>query len=173
MARKRERFFAIFVALLFLITTVGGTGILVWQMIRDGKTNTTANSSNTSGKKLEGTMLDNFTPVAKIDTLHWDDTKVGTGDEIKASDSITADYTGAVASTGKIFQSSLDTNQPFTSPLSGLIQGWQQGIPGMKVGGTRRLYIPSALAYGDQAKSGIPANSDLVFDITVHSIGGK
>jgi FKBP-type peptidyl-prolyl cis-trans isomerase len=78
-----------------------------------------------------------------------------------------------VASTGKIFQSSKDTGQPVPLSLSQVIAGWSQGIPGMKEGGTRRLLIPAALAYGAQPPQGsdIPANADLVFDVTVHKIG--
>ncbi|HTB49185.1 MAG TPA: FKBP-type peptidyl-prolyl cis-trans isomerase, partial [Verrucomicrobiae bacterium] len=84
----------------------------------------------------------------------------------------TVDYTGAVASTGIIFQSSKDTGQPATLSLSQVIAGWSQGIPGMKVGGTRRLLIPAGLAYGSNppSGSGIPANADLVFDVTLDKI---
>jgi FKBP-type peptidyl-prolyl cis-trans isomerase len=74
-----------------------------------------------------------------------------------------------LVATGVIFQSSKDTGQTFTAPLSNLIKGWQEGIPGMKPGGTRRLIIPAAQAYGSQAQSGIPADSDLVFDIELVS----
>ncbi|HSX32179.1 MAG TPA: FKBP-type peptidyl-prolyl cis-trans isomerase, partial [Candidatus Saccharimonadales bacterium] len=83
------------------------------------------------------------------------------------------DYTGAVAATGVIFQSSLDSGQPVSFPLGNVIQGWQEGIPGMKVGGTRRLIIPAAKAYGASPPQGsnIPANADLVFDVTLHKIG--
>ncbi|MEO7364417.1 MAG: FKBP-type peptidyl-prolyl cis-trans isomerase, partial [Candidatus Saccharimonadales bacterium] len=96
----------------------------------------------------------------------------GTGAEVKTGDSVTVDYTGAVAATGIIFQSSLDSGQPASFPLANVIKGWQEGVPGMKVGGTRRLLIPAALAYGPNPPggSGIPANADLVFDITLRSI---
>lgn len=122
--------------------------------------------------KLQGTKLANFTPVASIGQLQEIDTTPGTGATVKAGNTITADYSGAVASTGVIFQSSKDTGQPATFPLSQVIAGWSQGIPGMKVGGTRRLLIPAALAYGPQPPqgSGIPANADLVFDVTVTKI---
>jgi FKBP-type peptidyl-prolyl cis-trans isomerase len=123
--------------------------------------------------KLQGTQLANFTPVASVPQLQQIDTTPGTGATVKAGDTVTVDYTGAVASTGKIFQSSKDTGQPVSFPLSQVIAGWSQGIPGMKVDGTRRLLIPAALAYGSQPPqgSGIPANADLVFDVTVHKIG--
>ena len=61
--------------------------------------------------------------------------------------------------------------RPITFPLNGVIQGWQDGVPGMKVGGTRRLLIPAAQAYGSASPSpSIPANSDLVFDIELVEI---
>jgi FKBP-type peptidyl-prolyl cis-trans isomerase len=61
--------------------------------------------------------------------------------------------------------------RPITFPLTGVIKGWQQGVPGMKVGGTRRLLIPSEMAYGAQSPApNIPANSDLVFDIELVAI---
>ena len=122
---------------------------------------------------MEGTKLQNFTPVNNIPSLKTEDIKTGTGDEVKPGDTVTVDYTGAVAATGVIFQSSLDTGQPVSFSLNQVIQGWTNGIPGMKVGGTRRLLIPAAQAYGANppAGSGIPANADLVFDVTLHKIG--
>jgi FKBP-type peptidyl-prolyl cis-trans isomerase len=131
----------------------------------------TTNMSSTN--KLQGTKLANFTPVSSVSQLEAADTSPGTGAIVKAGDTVTVDYTGAVASTGIIFQSSKDSGQPVTFPLNQVIAGWSQGIPGMKVGGTRRLLIPANLAYGANppAGSGIPANADLVFDVTLHSIG--
>lgn len=122
--------------------------------------------------KLQETQLAGFTPMSSITQLQEIDTTPGTGATVKPGATITADYTGAVAATGIIFQSSKDTGQPATFPLSQVIAGWSQGIPGMKVGGTRRLLIPAALAYGSQPPqgSGIPANADLVFDVTVTKI---
>lgn len=181
MADKKEyatRFGMGVLASLFLVTSVGFTLLVIWQINEQKKNESANNSPSTSestinengGNKLEGTKLTDFTPVDKVESLQIIDLVEGTGDEVKSGDTITADYTGALASTGTIFQSSLDSGQPFTSPLSGLIAGWQQGIPGMKVGGTRRLIIPSALGYGAQSQVGIPANSDLVFDISLVSI---
>lgn len=131
-----------------------------------------SNQNTSTPKKegaLQGTKLANFTPVAKVDSLQIIDLVPGTGAEVQQGATVTADYTGALAKDGTIFQSSKDSGQPFTAALSGVIQGWQQGIPGMKVGGTRRLVIPANLAYGNQSPSAdIPAGSDLVFDIELH-----
>lgn len=120
--------------------------------------------------KLEGTKLAGFTPVAQVAQLQVTDSVEGTGAAATATSTVTAHYTGALAKDGTIFQSSKDTGSPFTSPLSNLIKGWQEGIPGMKAGGTRRILIPAAQAYGDQERPGIPANSDLVFDIELISV---
>lgn len=123
-----------------------------------------------SQTKLQGTKLANYTPVDSVPELKIEDIVVGTGAEASANSTVTAHYTGALAKDGTIFQSSKDTGSPFTSQLSRLIKGWQEGIPGMKAGGTRRLIIPSEKAYGSQAQDGIPANSDLVFDIELISV---
>lgn len=120
--------------------------------------------------KLEGTKMANFEPVAQVTEIKVIDLVPGTGAEVPAGATVTAHYTGALAKDGTIFQSSKDTGSPFTSPLSNLIKGWQEGIPGMKAGGTRRLIIPAAQAYGASDRPGIPANSDLVFDIEMVSV---
>jgi FKBP-type peptidyl-prolyl cis-trans isomerase len=111
-----------------------------------------------------------FTPVKHVDYVKCQDIKVGSGATATPTSTITATYTGALASSGVIFQSSLDSGQPFTTPLTQVIQGWQAGIPGMKVGGTRRMMIPAQYAYGPQSVAGIPPNSDLVFDVTLLAV---
>jgi FKBP-type peptidyl-prolyl cis-trans isomerase len=120
---------------------------------------------------LEGTTLSNFEPINHIGELQIIDTTPGTGDEVQPGATITAHYTGALAANGTIFQSSHDTSQPITFGLNQVIAGWTQGVPGMKVGGTRRLVIPAAQAYGTSSPApNIPANSDLVFDIELVAI---
>lgn len=116
--------------------------------------------------KLEGTKLTNFTPTPSVPDLQIIDLVEGTGDAVPEDATITAHYTGALCKDGTIFQSSHDFGKPVTFGLNQVIKGWTQGVPGMKVGGTRRLVIPSAMAYGSvRAAANIPPNSDLVFDI--------
>jgi len=117
--------------------------------------------------KLEGTKLTNFTPIVKVERLEVIDLVEGKGDIVPYDARITAHYTGALASDGTIFQSSHDgANKPVTFGLKQVIKGWTQGVPGMVVGGTRRLVIPAELAYGSHSPApNIPPNSDLVFDI--------
>lgn len=117
-------------------------------------------------------MLDDFTPVDQVTELQVLDRTVGDGAEAKATDTVTCHYTGALAKTGHVFQSSKDFGKPISFPLNRVIQGWTEGVPGMKVGGVRRLLIPAAKAYGHTPPygSGIPADADLVFDIELVSI---
>jgi len=185
-----------FMALLFLVTGLGVGVYAFWQATHsNNSSNQSANTSQTQtatnaptcvsdpnitfnssdGKtKLAGQQLADYTPAAGASSLSCIDVKIGTGSQtVQSSSTITANYTGAVAATGKIFQSSLDNNgQPFSTPLSDVIPGWQTGLLGMKAGGERRLLIPASLAYGatPPAGSGIPANAALVFDITVIQI---
>lgn len=160
---------------LFLVTSLALSIAVIWQMHTQSRTKSATNTPNSqqSKNKLQGTGLNNFTPTAHVTELQKIDTQNGNGAAAKATDTITVNYTGAVAATGVIFQSSLDTGQPATFPLNQVIKGWTEGIPGMKVGGTRRLLIPAALAYGANPPqgSGIPANADLVFDVTLLKIG--
>ncbi len=116
--------------------------------------------------------MDNFTPIANVDELTRIDLKEGAGDEVHPGATITAHYTGAVAATGNVFQSSKDFGRPISFGLNQVIKGWTDGVPGMKVGGVRRLLIPAAQAYGATPPpgSGIPANADLVFDIELVAI---
>jgi FKBP-type peptidyl-prolyl cis-trans isomerase len=120
---------------------------------------------------LEGTKLAGFEPKPTVSALEIIDITPGTGDVVQPGATITAHYTGALVADGTIFQSSKDTGRPATFGLNQVISGWTQGVPGMKVGGTRRLIIPAAQAYGSSSPApNIPANSDLVFDIELVSI---
>lgn len=181
MARKRDRAFALTMAVLFFATAFGFSFFVIWQMVSSNKNSSSQSGSNTASNtssqqktdKLKGTKLKNFTPVASVDKVQTADTKVGTGAQITSdSQTISVIYTGAVASTGVIFQSNADTGSVLTDPLNQLIPGWQEGMVGMKVGGTRRILIPASQAYGANppAGSGIPANAALVFDITLLNV---
>ncbi|MBC7764223.1 FKBP-type peptidyl-prolyl cis-trans isomerase [Microbacteriaceae bacterium] len=121
--------------------------------------------------KYEGTKLTDFTPLDSVEQLQVIDIEEGTGAIVQSGDTITAHYTGALCKNGVIFQSSHDFGKAITFGLSQVIKGWTDGVPGMKVGGMRRLIIPSQMAYGSaRAASNIPPNSDLVFDIELVGI---
>lgn len=117
---------------------------------------------------IEATDL-NVTGVMK--SMQAEDIVVGNGQEVKKGDTLTVDYTGTLTD-GTKFDSSKDRGQPFEFTVGNgdVIQGWDQGLIGMKVGGTRKLTIPPELAYGDQERPGIPANSTLVFEIELLGI---
>jgi peptidylprolyl isomerase len=108
-------------------------------------------------------------PVGELppEELVKEDITVGDGAEAKAGDSIKVNYVGIACSTGKQFDSSWDNGQPFDAALTegGLIQGWLDGIPGMKEGGRRKLVIPADLAYGPSGQGDIRPNEALVFVI--------
>lgn len=110
------------------------------------------------------------------DGLKYVDIKQGTGTALTDGKTITANYTGWLASTCQKFDSSYDAHSgSAAAPISiqlatgSLIAGWVEGLVGMKPGGIRRLYIPAKLGYGNQAAGSIPANSDLIFDVQLIS----
>ncbi len=100
-----------------------------------------------------------------------EDIEEGTGPEVKSGDTVLMHYTGTL-SDGTKFDSSLDRNEPFETQIGvgQVIKGWDLGVPGMKVGGKRKLTIPPSLGYGDQATGSIPANSILIFDVELLEI---
>ncbi len=132
----------------------------------------TLNACNAETKtttKEKPTMTQaSVTELQKIDTL------VGTGREAEPGFNVTVHYTGwlfdakAEGQKGKKFDSSLDRKEPFVFFLGGgqVIQGWDEGFAGMKIGGKRTLLIPSAMGYGARGAGGvIPPNADLVFEV--------
>ncbi|PIY05183.1 MAG: peptidylprolyl isomerase, partial [Gallionellales bacterium CG_4_10_14_3_um_filter_54_96] len=107
-------------------------------------------------------------------TLIKTDTKLGEGAEAQAGQTVIVHYTGwlfdesAPENKGTKFDSSLDRNEPFDFPLGGgrVIKGWDQGVQGMKEGGSRTLIIPAEMGYGAQgAGNDIPPNATLVFEV--------
>lgn len=169
MTKVHQRVGAFALAILFLATSVG-IGIAVIFQVRNQRNAEQSQTQDqaTEGKMLQGTKIQNFSPGEGIEKLTYTDEVVGTGEEAKSDSTIIFHYTGALAENGVIFQSSHDgANEATTYPLSQLIPGWQEGIPGMKVGGKRRLFIPWQQGYGEQGspQGGIPPKADLVFDI--------
>jgi FKBP-type peptidyl-prolyl cis-trans isomerase len=120
----------------------------------------------------EGTMAatENNSSSQEVITssgLKYVDQVLGTGDVAVAGKTTTVHYTGWLEN-GKKFDSSVDRGQPFSFPLGGgrVIRGWDEGVEGMKVGGKRKLTIPSDLGYGSRGAGGvIPPNATLIFDV--------
>jgi FKBP-type peptidyl-prolyl cis-trans isomerase len=118
-------------------------------------------------------------PDAGVSSLQSVELKPGTGEGIAAGKIAVVQYTGwlyeaaAPDQKGRQFDSSRTTGQPFRVPLGTgqVIKGWDQGVLGMKVGGSRRLVIPPELAYGDSGAGGvIPPGATLIFDIDLVAI---
>jgi FKBP-type peptidyl-prolyl cis-trans isomerase len=105
--------------------------------------------------------------------LQYRELKVGTGRIARAGAVVAVHYTGWLRKDGKKFDSSLDRKQPFEFKLGSgaVIKGWDEGVAGMKVGGKRRLTIPSELAYGKRGAGNlIPPEADLVFEVELLEI---
>ena len=99
--------------------------------------------------------------------LQYIDLKIGAGATAQAGQTVSVHYTGWLES-GKKFDSSVDRGQPFSFPLGTgrVIKGWDEGVQGMKVGGKRKLIIPSNLGYGARGAGGaIPPNAALIFEV--------
>lgn len=165
-------------ALLIFTSVVASAAFVVQQMRKEDKAASNTSTADTTNQQtteeqqpvnenaLKGKPLANFTATTdRVSDVKAEDLVTGTGAKVtSAQQTVTAHYTGARAADGIVFESSKDSGKTFTSPLSGLIKGWQTGMIGMKVGGTRRLTIPAAQAYGDDASTGRPTG-DLIFDI--------
>jgi len=104
--------------------------------------------------------------------LQYDDVTLGNGAQATAGNDVTVHYTGWLQNpdglAGAKFDSSKDRNDPFVFALGAgqVIKGWDEGVQGMKIGGVRRLVIPSALGYGARGAGGvIPPNATLIFEV--------
>ena len=111
--------------------------------------------------------------------LQYEDTVTGSGETASAGHHVTVHYTGwlydagAPQGRGRKFDSSKDRDDPFDFPLGGrmVIRGWDEGVQGMQVGGTRVLTIPPELGYGASGAGGvIPPNATLVFEVELLSV---
>ncbi len=150
------------------------TELLGSQSTTTGLSDTTSTPAVSSPKPAPNSVpVVKGTPKKLCSGLEYIDMAQGSGPVAKSGSTVNVYYTGWVQG-GQKFDSSYDhAGQPFSvSPLgqANVIPGWNQGLIGMKVGGTRRLIIPPSLGYGDQAQGSIPANATLIFDVTVASI---
>ena len=125
---------------------------------------TTVNQPELDDQLIQGYLFANNINAIKNSTgLYYIMTQEGTGVSPTLASTVEVKYTGYLLDDTVFDQTA--TGKTFSSPLSGLITGWQIGIPLMKKGGKATFYIPSALGYGNQAVGPIPANSVLIFDI--------
>ena len=158
---------ALLVLPIFLITACSTDGG-VNSMTNQGETSTALPEvGGSKGSKPSITAPAGQAPS----TLLSNDIFVGSGKEAVATSTLEVHYTLMAWSTGQVVESSWDRGQTATFPLSGVIAGWQQGIPGMKEGGRRLLVIPPDLGYGAQGSGGaIGPNETLVFVVDLVSV---
>lgn len=129
----------------------------------------TTDTATTGGQEFLQQALDRGVPEIgeydATDELVVTDDVEGTGTEVQPHAIVTVHYLGAQLGTGEVFDSSWSRNDTISFPLDGVIQGWSEGLVGMKEGGRRTLVIPSDLAYGSTPPpgSGIAPDADLVF----------
>lgn len=151
---------------------------LTWAIIFTASLSLAACSDKTKPAETTATVTSSSAPAktesATMNELVKTDVKVGDGAEATPGEIVSVHYTGwlydpnAADKHGTKFDSSRDRGQPFEFPLGGgrVIQGWDQGVAGMKVGGQRTLIIPASLGYGARGAGGvIPPNATLVFDV--------
>jgi peptidylprolyl isomerase len=156
--------------------TIGNENTTDNALIKASETTSTASTSTTAKTPTSGPLSKEPTVTppkgpapAKLETKEL---ITGTGAEAKAGSAISVNDVGVLFKTGTEFESSFKRDEPFTLTLGKgqVIPGWEQGIPGMKVGGRRELIIPASLAYGVKGSPPkIPANETLVFVIDLLS----
>jgi len=159
------------VAYVVLAAAIIGVGAWYANKLSSSQANTTNNNISTPQPAAVGQS------ITTMDGLIIEDDVIGTGTVAGFGDTVTVNYTGKLDD-GTVFDSSLNPGRtPFTFtigstvPGQSVIQGWNEGVQGMKVGGTRELTVPPALGYGSQgAGSVIPPNATLHFTISLLSV---
>lgn len=149
------------IGLIVLVMLIALGAYFVTSMLKGSNKSATGKASPTpssENKKVHD--------VSIVDGVTVEDEVVGTGAEAQNGKKLSVNYLGTLAD-GTKFDSSYDRNQPFEFTLgsSHVIQGWERGIVGMKVGGKRKLTIPPELGYGERGQGKIPPNSTLVFEV--------
>lgn len=138
------------------------------------KAESTADSTAEKTNSTQVTTKESTAMTSNITELVKKDTVIGTGREAEAGLNVTVHYTGWLYDPskedgkGKKFDSSVDRGDPFNFSLGAgqVIQGWDQGFAGMKIGGKRTLIIPAEMGYGARGAGGvIPPNATLIFDV--------
>jgi FKBP-type peptidyl-prolyl cis-trans isomerase len=162
------------VAIVFLITLVVGGGIYAF-FTRGQKTQvlqTLSPSANIEASSEPDATASEAKNMDNITELKIEDEKVGSGLEAVAGKKVTVNYAGTLVD-GTKFDSSYDRGTPFSFTLGAgeVIQGWDKGFAGMKIGGKRRITIPSSMGYGDSGIPGvIPGGATLIFEVELLNV---
>lgn len=177
------RIFILVIVIVFAVSSLALSAWVIWDQVTNkdstAQTDETATDTAANGDCTMDTPAANalaapeiFKPSGDVTALETTDLVAGDGDAVAAGDCIVTKYYGTLASDGTMFDENFtkETGLQFQVGIGQVIPGWDEGLIGMKVGGTRRLVIPSDKAYGDQGSGSIPANSDLVFIVKLESI---
>ena len=173
---RQTQIFAIVILLIFAGSLLAG--FVAPLMNKDEKANEQADvlkqiedlqKQQAEASTAEKEIDPNLKQEGDITAMQIIDSITGNGAEAKEGDTIKVKYKGALAKDGSVFDSNAEGVE-FKLAAGSLIQGWVEGIPGMKVGGKRRLIIPSDKAYGPQGTQGIAPDSDLIFDIELINV---
>lgn len=177
MAKLPQRIFALTFAILFFASASAFAVYVVYNAVQTHKHASSDTASQNANNATAVNCQDNGTEPADaapavfktsspVTSLEIKDLTPGTGQAAKNGDCLVVKYYGSLAKTGAVFDQNYTTTTGFAFTLGQgqVIQGWDKGMVGMKVGGVRQLVIPAAQAYGSASPSAsIPANSDLVF----------
>lgn len=157
----------IFVGIFLFVLIIIGILVFVFGKKTENQSLQTDKISATISGSATPIAANSAKPMEKVTELKIEDEKIGIGDEAISGKKVTVNYIGTLTD-GTKFDSSYDRNEPFSFVLGAgqVIEGWDKGVVGMKVGGKRKLTIPSSLAYGDSGIPGaIPGGATLVFDV--------
>jgi peptidylprolyl isomerase len=172
MTATRDRVFAWVGVVVAIASAVALSAAVVIQQIIDNHNNAAQQAAASAQAACTDKTTEQTIPApeayvpAHVSGLEKTDLVQGTGDAVKSGDCVIVKYYGTLASNGQRFDDNFTNTNGFAFIIGQgqVISGWDQGLVGMKTGGTRRLVIPAAMAYGDQSPSAsIPANADLVF----------
>lgn len=186
---RTQRVVSFILAAFLILSSVGAVYLVIRNSSEadkaDKKAQESAKSTNDNNQPKQEACAVQGNPVSKnkpadilklsapVNELQITDTVVGDGQVAQLNDCITVNYRlSLIDGTIVAGNDTFTAGKPIAFDLveGGLIEGWTKGIPGMKVGGLRRLVVPASLGYGDRASSSIPANSTLIFDVELLDI---
>lgn len=154
------------ITFLVLLSVVGGIIVFSSKQSQNTTLQTSTPSANITSEAGESLATPSGSSIMNTTELQIEDQKIGTGETAVSGKKVTVNYAGTLTN-GSKFDSSYDRNQPFSFTLGAgeVIEGWDLGVEGMKVGGKRKLTIPPSLGYGSSDLGVIPPNSTLIFEV--------